>query len=174
MSAGSAQETSKAAAPKLPEVDVLFPAALLGCRMTDMVVYYVTGDRGGAGCPAVVALNQSNGLLNLIALRGQMSERKDAVRHIDDPFFKEHANVLRRDGAWDYGPGMAPPKESAPVTVEAAVLDVIRHWNNNHSPEVIAQKVRPMLTVNGELVIDPKTFVQVTLKDYVPRSRVKN
>lgn len=173
MSSGT-QDAQKSAPPKLPEVEVYFPAALYGCPMNDLVVYYVTGDRGGAGCPAVAALNHATGMLDLIALRGAMSEKKSAVRHIDDPFFKDHANVLRRDGAWDYGPGMSPPKGGLPTLIEAAALDVIRHWNNNCSLETIEQKVRPQLTVLGELVVEPKTFVQVTLKNYVPRSRGKN
>lgn len=175
MSAGTTNTPTPTEELRLPEVDVMFPAALFGCPMTDIVVYYVTGDRAGAGCPAVVSLNQSNGLLNLIALRGQMSERHDAVRHIDDPFFKDHANVLRRDGAWDYGPGKGPrvePKDF-PLTIEAAALDVIRHWNNNLAPEVIAQKIRPQLTVGGKVLVEPLTFVQVQLQEYAPRYRVK-
>lgn len=176
MSAGTTNAaTPQTEEPKLPEVTVEFPAALFGCPMTDIVIFYVTGDRAGAGCPAVVALNQSNGLLDLIALRGAMSEKKSAVRHIDDPFFKDHANVLRRDGAWDYGPGKGPRVETGdfPTIVEAAALDVVRHWNNNLAPDVIAQKIRPQLTVNGKLLVDPLTFVQVQLQEFAPRYRAK-
>jgi len=168
----STAETQQAAPrSELPMVTVPFWAWLFGAPMTEAVMFYPTGDRDGEAAVAHVRKCDTNGRLDLIVHRGPMGERRDATRNINDPYWKDHQNILRRDGAWDYGPGKSPVMEESTFEVEAAAAEVVRLWNNNVRPSTIEQRIRGMLTIGGRLIVEPKTFVQYALGKFVPVSR---
>jgi hypothetical protein len=167
----------------LPTVLVTHPAALLGCPVTDLVMYYTNGDRNGDFCVAAVQKNEAQGVLSLKLLNNGMVT-KHPVRHVDDPFFRDHKNVQLRDGGWDWGPGKRPRlKKEVPTEIEAAAVEVIREWNNgNTDPVRIASAIRSKLYVVTQdnrgmpvqqLTVDPLAFVQATLGEWVHGYKAK-
>jgi hypothetical protein len=178
----TATETKTQQLP-LPTVRITHAAALLGCPVTDLVLYYPTGDRNGDFCVAAVQKNEAQGVLSLKLLNNGMVT-KHPVRHIDDPYFRDHQNVLIKDGAWDWGPGKRPRlRKEVPDEIEAGAVEVIRCWNNNlTTPERIANTIRSKLYVvttdnRGQMVqqlnVDPVAFVQATLGEWVHGYKAK-
>lgn len=136
MSSGT--ETAK----PVPTCVIEHAAALLGMPITNMVVFYVNGDRNSDPMPAVVRKNQGNGVLDLsIFPQGQPQVRND-IKHVDDPSFKLNPRIAREYGAWDYPPGYLPDKFPAmPQEVPAIASAILRHWCNGTSDyHVIAHR----------------------------------
>jgi len=161
--------------PKMPTTFVRHLAALFGAPLTQAVLWYPHGDRNEEPRVAFVERNDADGVLALQVLRNGI-EPRSPIRHIDDPWFLEHAAILKRDGAWDWAPGNRPTRgpKQFPVEVEAVQPDIVRHWNNGLKFDAIVAKVRGLLTVSvsGEggkthrvEVEDPATVVQVTLEE---------
>jgi hypothetical protein len=160
------QQPPQAEKPKLPQVVVTFPAAVLGARIGDSVVFYQHGDRDADGTPAVVKACELNGMLALCVLKGAYCETKK-VRHVDDPYFKDNPAARARDGVWDYVNGDLPPlKADFPQELDAVALEIMRHWNNNVRVPTIVQRIRSQVTIGGVVVEDPLAVVQVTLGQF--------
>lgn len=178
MSTGTQQPPEQVTIPKpeMPMVVVHHLAALFGAPRTSAVLYYPHGDRNEEPFTAFVGPNGPGGILTLDVVRDGSIRTISPVRHIDDPWFREHDAIRTKDGAWDWAPGNRPrnaPK-AFPIQVETCTPEIVRLWNNNVTdPEAIANRIKGMLTATVRdsagrehrvLVEDPLTMVQVAME----------
>jgi len=76
------------------------------------VQWYAKADRNSTPRAAVVTLSDGKGVLSLSVLHvgSPIMDSKPGVRHVDDPWNKEHPDPADRNGGWDYVVEAKPPK----------------------------------------------------------------
>lgn len=68
----------------------------------DVVYWYSAARRSNRPAPAIVTDVEGNVLYLTVFVKGRIPQpTKDAIRHIDDPFFQTNQAVAVKSGAWD-------------------------------------------------------------------------
>lgn len=103
------EELKDVAPAPLPRPPYAGPNAVVG----QSVLWFNKADRNTAPRAAVVTLSDGRGVLTVAVLHpnATIMDSKPGVRHLDDPWLKDHPDPADRNGAWDYVVDAKPPRQ---------------------------------------------------------------
>lgn len=100
-------------------------------EVSNPCLFYANGVREpGHGRPCICSMREGDEFVRLIEIRSGTNAEHRSVRHVDDPVF-DLAPGLRKQGVWDYSPGIVydfgpKPAAEGDKGIEATVVELAK------------------------------------------------